>query len=232
MLLRHAPRLRLAGVCFRTLVAGRHLDVVVQAFRPAWSGQTSSLLSSVPAQPFCLAPSLQEHGELCVFEGRSAMKWSACSAAALSVLCVGLHAQQPNPQPQPNTPAPQAVSAHSTKVLTGCLRAGAAADTYMLTDATPKLDPQNLAGPPVGTSGEKADYDVAVGHRAGPERTAGGSETHVGQRVELTVRPAEPTVAPAANPNATQATSEAKPTERKPARVTVAALKSLAPSCS
>ena len=85
------------------------------------------------------------------------MKWPILPAVALSILFVNLQAQQPGASPQqPGT------SAHSTKVLTGCLRAGPAADTFTLRNATPKVDPNDLAGPAVGTSGEKMEYGLAA----------------------------------------------------------------------
>src|SRR4030095_682390 len=85
------------------------------------------------------------------------MKWPILPAVALSVLFVNLQAQQPGTSPQlPGT------SAHNTKVLTGCLRAGPAPETFILMNATPKVDPNDLAGPAVGTSGEKVEYDLAA----------------------------------------------------------------------
>lgn len=154
------------------------------------------------------------------------MKWSMLSVAALSVLFVNLHAQQSDQAPKPGA------SAHSTKVLTGCLQAGAAAESYTLKNATPRVDPQDLAGPPVGTAGEKAEYEVVAENgleRSGPPVDL---KPHIGQQVELTVRPAEATAPPPAKSNTTQTSAELKPVERKPARVTVTAVKSLSPSCS
>ncbi len=155
------------------------------------------------------------------------MKWPILPAVALSVLVVNLQAQQPGTSPQqPGT------SAHSTKVLTGCLRAGPAPETFILTNATPKVDPNDLAGPAVGTSGEKVEYDLAADTGLDHSGPPVDLKAHVGQRVEVTVRPAETAVAPPAASSAKQTAAEAKPVERKPARVTVTALKSLSSSCS
>ena len=151
------------------------------------------------------------------------MKWALPSAAVLSILFVNLHAQQPSSPP--NT------SGHSTRVLTGCLRAGPAPETYRLTDATPSLDTKELAGQPVGTSGQKAEYDVAADTGLEHGGPAIELKPHVGQQVELTVRPAETAVAPPAHPTA-QSAAEVKATERKPARVIVTGIKSLSSSCS
>ena len=157
------------------------------------------------------------------------MKWPILPAVALSVLVVNLQAQQPGTSPQqPGT------SAHSTKVLTGCLRAGPAPDTFLLTNATPKVDPNDndLAGPAVGTSGEKVEYDLAANTGLDQSGPPVDLKVYVGQQVEVTVRPAETTEAPTASSSARQAAAEAKPVERKPARVAVTALKSLSSSCS
>jgi hypothetical protein len=153
------------------------------------------------------------------------MKWPLLPTLALSVLAVQLQAQQPSTPQQP-------ASAHSTKVLSGCLRAGPAPDTFLLTNATPKVDPNDLAGPAVGTSGEKVEYDLAADSGLDHSGPPVDLKAHVGQRVEVTVRPAEPVVAPPAASSTKQTPNEAAPVERKPARVAVTALKSLSSSCS
>jgi hypothetical protein len=158
------------------------------------------------------------------------MKYPILPAVALSILVVNLQAQQPGTSPQKS-----AASAHSTRVLTGCLRAGPAPDTFMLTNATPRVDPNDLAGPAVGTSGEKVEYDLTAEtglDRSGPPVDL---KAHVGQQVEVTVRPAEIAVVPpatSATSSSKETAAEAKPVERKPARVAVTALKSLSSSCS
>lgn len=155
------------------------------------------------------------------------MKSPILAAVALSALFVNLQAQQPGRSPQQ-----PGASAHSTKVLTGCLRAGPAPETFVLQNATPKVDPNDLAGPAVGTSGEKVEYDLAADTGLDHSGPPVDSKAHVGQRVEVTVRPAETTEAPPAASKATPTAAEAKPIERKPARVAVTALKSLASACS
>jgi hypothetical protein len=146
------------------------------------------------------------------------MKWAMPFAAALSILFVNLHAQQPTK------------SAHSTRLVTGCLRAGDASETYRLTNASPRIDVAEPAGQPVGTSGDKLEYEVAADtglDRSGPPIDL---KPHVGQQVQLTVRPVEPAPAPSAKPAAQ--TAEVRPSEHKPPRVIVTAVKSLASSCS
>ena len=148
------------------------------------------------------------------------MKWSILPAVALSFLFIDLQAQQPD------------ASAHSTKVLTGCLRAGPGPGTFILTNATPKVDPNDLAGPPVGTSGEKVEYDLAAETGLDHSGPPVDLKAHVGQQVEVTARPAETAEAPPAPSSAKQTAAENKPVERKPARVAVTAVKSLSSSCS
>ena len=147
------------------------------------------------------------------------MKWSILPAVALSGLFVNVQAQQPG------------TSAHSTKVLTGCLRAGPAPGTFILRNATPKVDPNDLAGPAVATSGEKVEYDLAVDTGLDHSGPPVDLKAHLGQQVEVTVRPAETAEAPPAPSSAKPTAAEARPVERKPTRVAVTALKSLSSSC-
>ena len=146
------------------------------------------------------------------------MKWAMSVAAALSILVVNLYAQQP------------IASAHSTRLVTGCLQAGDAPETYRLTNASPRIEATEPAGQPVGTSGAKVEYDVAVDTGLGRSGPPIDLKAHVGQQVQLTVRPVEPTAAPGANPSAQ--TAAVRPTEPKPARVIVTNIKSLGTSCS
>jgi hypothetical protein len=149
------------------------------------------------------------------------MKIAMCSAAALSILVIQLQAVQ-----QPTTPA------HSTRLLTGCLQAGSASETYRLTGATSRGDAVEVAGQPIGTSGQKMEYDLAANtglDRSGPPIDL---KAHVGHQVEVTVRPAEIVPAAPVNAGGAQASAAAKPEERKPARVLVTAIKMLAASCS
>src|SRR4030095_13905992 len=79
-------------------------------------------------------------------------------------------------------------------------------------------------------SGAKVEYDVAVDTGLGRSGPPIDLKAHVGQQVQLTVRPVEPTAAPGANPTAQ--TAGVRPTEPKPARVIVTNIKSLGTSCS
>jgi hypothetical protein len=156
------------------------------------------------------------------------MKSPILPAVALSILFVTLQAQQPGRAPQQ-----PGASAHSTKILAGCLRAGAAPETFVLRNATPKVDPNDLAGPAVGTSGEKVEYELAADTGLDHSGPPVDLKAHVGQQVEVTVRPADTTDAtPPAASTAKPAAPEAKPVERKPARVAVTAIKSVSASCS
>src|SRR4051812_9669542 len=85
---------------------------------------------------------------------------SFCSAAAVAPwLALTVIAQQPAGSPSAQPPA----SAHSTKLLTGCLRQGDAAATYLLTHALPNPTPATKPTLPTTTTDDRtATYELAL----------------------------------------------------------------------
>ena len=128
----------------------------------------------------------------------------------------------------PNEPA------HKVYVMSGCLERGSAATSmFTLADATavgqmPPTDPSNT------------DADVAAGVRSynllpvssvseqGINRET--LESHVGSRVEVTVRPLEASPAPSTAPG-TSKTTAAKVEQSTPRRYTVVKISKMAGSC-
>jgi hypothetical protein len=135
-------------------------------------------------------------------------------------------------QQQPAPPAP----AHNTFVLAGCLEAGSTvAPAFKLTSAVPlgQAPPaRNGELGAVSTSGEKATYALQPLTGLGqPGVAAEVLKTHVGRRVEVTVRPVE--VLPAPAPTGTASAVEAaKPAEPPPERFSVTAIKRTGGTCS
>jgi len=128
----------------------------------------------------------------------------------------------------PNEPA------HKVYVMSGCLERGSAATSlFKLADATavgqmPPTDPSNT------------DADVSAGARSynllpvssvseqGINRET--LESHVGSRVEVTVRPLEASPAPSTAPG-TSKTTAAKVEQSTPRRYTVVKISKMAGSC-
>jgi hypothetical protein len=147
----------------------------------------------------------------------------------------------PSAQQQPS-PTPKAEPAHNVYVLTGCLAAGVdTAATFKLTDASSigQAAPGGKAeAGPVGTSGQatpgqKMSYELRpVSGVSAQGLDAEELKAHVGQRVEVVVRPIE---APAAAPSPATTTGpveSAKPIEPARERYTVTELKRVAGRCS
>ena len=138
---------------------------------------------------------------------------------------------------QQTAPTPQAAPAHNVFVLTGCLKAGAGADaaaTFKLTEASSigQATPGRAAGTgAVGTSGQKATYELRpVSGVNAQGMDADALKAHVGQRVEVIVRPVEsPAPAPAAGLVGAQS---ARPIEPAPERFTVTEIKRVIGTCS
>ena len=140
--------------------------------------------------------------------------------------CVAAPFAQQQPAPTP---------AHNVFVLTGCLKAGAdPTATFKLTDASSigQATPAGVdeAGA-VGTSGKKASYELRpVSGVNAQGLDADALKAHAGQRVEVTVRPIESPVAPAAA--ARLGVQAAKPIEPAPERFSVTAIKRVTGTCS
>ena len=160
------------------------------------------------------------------------MKQTIVGTAVAVAWCVAAPFAQQQPAPTPQEPP-----AHNVYVLTGCLKAGTEATvTFKLTDASSigQRTPAETAGPgPVGTSGQKTtSYELrpVTGVNA-QGLDADKLKAHVGQRVEMVVRPVEKP--PAATPTAGLAVADAaKPIEPAVERFTVTEIKRVIGSCS
>jgi hypothetical protein len=156
------------------------------------------------------------------------MKKTVLVIAVATTWCVaGPFAQQ-----QPG-PTPKEAPAHNVFMLTGCLKAGAdAAAGFKLTDATSiGQAPPAGAAAAVGTSGQKPSYELRpVSGVNAQGKDADALKAHVGQRVEVVVRPVE---SPAATPTGGLAGIQAaKPIEPEPMRFSVTEIKRVTGTCS
>jgi hypothetical protein len=131
-------------------------------------------------------------------------------------------------QGAPNEPA------HKVHVISGCLRhSSAATSIFTLTDAT-------VIGQPLPADPSNADADVGAGPRSydvvpvssvseqGINRET--LESHVGSRVEVTVRPIEAAQAPSTTTSTSKATA-AKIDESLPRRYTAVTINKVLGSC-
>jgi hypothetical protein len=128
-------------------------------------------------------------------------------------------------QTQSSSPQP----AHKVFVLAGCLTGNpGATDTFKLTSAVPvgQAPPQRPA-----TSAEPKDVYVLLPTTGLTEQGVARAEmqTHVGKKVEVTVRPVE--VAPGPSPSKSSTPAAEKPEESAALRYTVTGIKALAGSC-
>ena len=156
------------------------------------------------------------------------MKKTVLASAVAIAWCVAA----PFAQEQPASTA-KVTPAHNVFVATGCLKAGAdATATFKLTDASfigPA--PRAAEAGAVGTSGQKASYELRpVSGLNEQGMNADALKAHVGERVEMVVRPIE---SPAATPPAGLAAVQvAKPIEPAPERFTVTEIKRVIGTCS
>ena len=154
------------------------------------------------------------------------MKKTVLGSAVAVAWCVAAPFAQQQPTPKP-TPA------HNVFVLTGCLEAGAKATaTFKLTDASSigQATPAGVAEPgAVGTSGQKASYEPRpVSGVNAQGMNADALKTHLGQRVEVIVRPIE---SPAAAPTG-GLVGAARPIEPALERFSVTSIKRVLGTCS
>ena len=156
------------------------------------------------------------------------MKKTLVGTAVAVACCIAapFAQQQPAPTP-PETPA------HNVFVLSGCLEAGTDATvTFKLTDASSigQRTPAEAAGP-VGTSGRKTSYELRPVTGVNAQGVdADKLKAHLGQRIEVVVRPVE---TPAAPPAAGLAVAQAaKPIEPAAERFTVTEIKRVIGKCS
>src|SRR5687767_6483762 len=150
-----------------------------------------------------------------------------------SAVAVAWSVAAPFAQQQP-APTPKAAPAHNVFVLTGCLKATAdATATFKLTDASSigQATPAGAAEPgAVGTSGQKASYELRpVSGVNAQGMDADALKAHVGQRVEVIVRPVE---SPAAAPTSGLVGSQsARPIQPAPERFSVTSIKRAIGTC-
>lgn len=147
--------------------------------------------------------------------------------AVAGCVAVPLAYQQP-------APTKNAAPAHNVFVVTGCLTAGAeATGTFKLTDASPidRPTPRGAAEAAVGTAGQKASYELRpVSGVETQGLDANALKAHVGQRIEVVVRPIEsPAPAPTAGGVVNQS---ATPIEPAPERYSVTEMKRVIGVCS
>ena len=146
--------------------------------------------------------------------------------ALLACWTVAPTAQQTPPVNEP---------AHKIFVLTGCLEGSAdATSIFKLTRSSsigqPPSTPAAGASAAAGARGEYLLQPTSGISEQGVDREQ--LQRHVGKRVEVTIRPAEPPSPPAPSASAKPAGSTAKKEELAPQRYTVVKISSLADACS
>ena len=131
------------------------------------------------------------------------------------------------------TPTPKAEPAHKVFVLTGCLTVSAEPTaTFKLNDASSIGQSTPGGAAAVGTSGQKISYELRpVSGVAAQGLDEKALKAHVGQRVEVIVRPIE-SPAPAAPTAGLAPAQSAKPSEPAPERFTVTEIKRVIGGCS
>ena len=158
------------------------------------------------------------------------MMKSVLASAVTAAWCVAVPFAQ-----QPPAATPAATPAHNVFVLAGCLKAGAGVTpTFQLTDASSigQAPPAGAADAgAVGGPAQKGSFELRPVSGVGAQGMgADALKAHIGQRVEVVVRPIEsPAVAPTAGLGAVQA---AKPIEPAPQRFTVTEIKRVIGVCS
>jgi hypothetical protein len=146
----------------------------------------------------------------------------------VSAVCVAFIAAGAAAGAQQPRPSDDAVAAHKTFVLTGCLTSTGTAPTsaYKLVDASPVGQaPPAAAEGAVATSGKADTPDKKATYTLMPQTTIGESgvpeaqlKTYVGQRVQVTVRAAES--APPA-PRGAAVVAPTRPEEATPLQLSV-----------
>jgi hypothetical protein len=141
----------------------------------------------------------------------------------------------PLAQQQPATPKPPA---HNVFVVTGCLNTPAqGATAFKLTDAKSigrDAPPPAVEAGAVGTSGvtTKPAYDLQPASGVNAQgMDADALKAHAGQRVEVTLRPTQSTVAPAPSAGASIGVQASKPIDAPPAQFSVTAIKRVDGAC-
>jgi hypothetical protein len=151
-------------------------------------------------------------------------------------------------QNAPRTEAPPHEPAHETKLITGCLTAGADATTFKLTNAVavaPSVPPPAASNAPppaseprsVPTSGQQVEYELKAEARLDATSVSPVEmKKFVGRQVQVTTRPLEPVPAPAVPPAKAgeprpEPEAVAKPEEKGIERLVVTSIKEVSASC-
>jgi hypothetical protein len=155
-------------------------------------------------------------------------------------------------QNAPRTEAPPHEPAHETKLLTGCLAAGADATTFKLTNAVAVAPPAAPSAPPptastapppasepraVPTTGLQVEYELKAEARLDAKSVSPVEMKElVGRQVQVTTRPLEPVPAPAvpapkAGEPRPNAEAVVKPEEKAIERLVVTSIKEVSASC-
>jgi hypothetical protein len=147
---------------------------------------------------------------------------------ALTITCAGVTgvsvaAQKPSPQP--------AQPAHKVFTLNGCLTANpGATDAFKLTGAVPVgIAPPEDPAPGAEAKGVYVLLPTTGLTEQGVPRAE--MQTHVGRRVEVTVRPIEAAPGPSTSSSVSKSTSSDRIEEPAPQRYTVTKITSVAGSC-
>lgn len=159
-------------------------------------------------------------------------------SGVLAVCCLTIavpRAQEPRAQEPSRTEPAQPAVAHKTMTLTGCLVAGGDATTFRLTNAAPNAQASAVQPQAVGTSGQRAIYELKAETRLDTQAVAPVDlKALVGQQVEITARPDETVTASAPATAPGQATTDPdprKPADEKVERLMVTAVKMVSPTC-
>ena len=144
------------------------------------------------------------------------------------VLTIMLAGLTPAPSAAQQTPASSDKPAHKVFVLNGCLATqSGAADAFKLTGAVPvgQAPPERQAA-----SAEPQVYVLLPTQGLAEQGVARAEmQTHVGKKVEVTVRPVE--VAPGPSKSSSSTPAAEKVEEPTPPRYTVTEIKPVAGSC-
>jgi Tfp pilus assembly protein PilX len=134
---------------------------------------------------------------------------------------------------QERLPEPTKEPAHNVFVLTGCLEKGSSPSAFRLTGASPIGQAPPRVNPSAASIVKDDVYELqavtAVSEQGlSPEKL----QSDVGARVEVTIRPVEAALAPAASPQSVAPDTAKKPAEAPRPRFTVVKLNRLADSCA
>ena len=155
------------------------------------------------------------------------MRSIAFVTGVVLILQVAASLAQQSPSP-PNEPA------HKVYVMTGCLERGSAqTSVFQLADSTPigQAPPADPSTTDAGAVAGNRSYDLlpvsSVSEQGINRETL---ESHVGGRVEVTVRPVETSIAPSTT-TSTSKTTTAKVEHSTPRRYTVVKISKVPGSC-